>query len=315
MTSSLKRLHDDANTTYKEAKRARKEQEEWQRATSKVTSSMRAAMDRQDSRGHREESRVILDWLTPIDYATQQSDFISRQQAGTGQWLLDSAEFQAWLETDKQTLFCPGIPGAGKTILTSIVVEELNTRFQNDGSFGIAYLYYNFRRQHEQRLEDVLASLLKQFIQEQHSVPDSVKTLYKRHKDKRTRPSVDEISRALHSITTLYSRAFILIDALDECQANDGCRSRFLSEIFRLQAQCGANLFATSRLIPEIQTEFEGSISLEIRASDEDVLRYVDGRIPLLLRSRISKYTDLQNTIRKKMLDAVDGMYDSPPCG
>lgn len=29
----------------------------------------------------------ILDWITPIDYALQQSDFICRRQAGTGQWL------------------------------------------------------------------------------------------------------------------------------------------------------------------------------------------------------------------------------------
>jgi hypothetical protein len=269
--------------------------------------------ERQDNRESREEHQAILKWLTPIDYASQQSDFISRRQAGTGQWFLKSAEFQAWLGTSKKTLFCPGIPGAGKTILTSIVVEELNMRFQNDGSVGIAYLYYNFGRQHEQRLEDVLTSLLKQFVQEQPSVAQSVKTLYERHKDKRTRPSLDEITRALYNATSHYSRAFILVDALDECQANDGIRSRFLSDIFRLQAQCGVNLFATSRFIPEIQKEFEGSINLEIRASDEDVLRYVNGRMPLLLRSRISKYMDLQNTIRKKMLEAVDGMYNSPP--
>jgi hypothetical protein len=31
--------------------------------------------------------QTVLDWLTPIDYAAQQSDLISRRQAGTGQWL------------------------------------------------------------------------------------------------------------------------------------------------------------------------------------------------------------------------------------
>jgi hypothetical protein len=92
------------------------------------------------------ERQAILDWLTPIDYAAQQHDFISRRQAGSGQWLLESEEFQAWLNTDNQTLFCPGIPGAGKIILISIVVEELTTRFSNDPTIGIAYIYCNFRR-------------------------------------------------------------------------------------------------------------------------------------------------------------------------
>jgi hypothetical protein len=75
-----------------------------------------------------QERLSVLNWLTPTDYSTQQSDYISRRQAGTGQWLLDSPEFQMWMQADKQTLFCPGIPGAGKTILTSIGIDGLTTQ-------------------------------------------------------------------------------------------------------------------------------------------------------------------------------------------
>jgi hypothetical protein len=39
-----------------------------------------------------------------------------RKHGGVGQWLLSSNEFQGWLNQNKQTLFCPGIPGAGKTM-------------------------------------------------------------------------------------------------------------------------------------------------------------------------------------------------------
>ena len=262
-------------------------------------------------RGQEDQRRqTILDWITQIDYAPQQSDFNSRRQAGTGQWLLDSAEFQAWLDTNKETLFCPGIPGAGKTILTSIVVEELNTRFQNDGSVGIAFLYYNFRRSHEQKLEDVLANLLKQFVQEQPSVPDSVKTLYERYKDKRMRLPLDEILRALHFVTALYSKTFIIVDALDECPVFDGCRKRFISEIFNLQTRTGANLFVTSRFIPEITDKFESSVIVEIRASDQDVQRYLDGHISRLPKC-VSKSSDLQEKIKATIVKTVDGMYVS----
>src|SRR5438045_5526567 len=46
---------------------------------------------------------------------------------GDGRVYAIEAEFgcQAWLKTSKQVLFSPGIPGAGKTILTSIVVDNL----------------------------------------------------------------------------------------------------------------------------------------------------------------------------------------------
>jgi hypothetical protein len=78
------------------------------------------------------DRKKVLDRTTVIEYASQESDFINRRQDGTSQWLLDSAEFKAWLDIEKQTLFCPGIPGAGKMILTSIVVDELTERFGNE---------------------------------------------------------------------------------------------------------------------------------------------------------------------------------------
>jgi hypothetical protein len=69
------------------------------------------------------------------------------------------------------------------------------------------------------------------------------------------------------------------------------------------------NIFATSRFIPEIESQFEKCIWKEIRAQHDDILKYLDGRIPQLLRSQISKYRDLQDLIRGEVLNAVDGMY------
>jgi Cdc6-like AAA superfamily ATPase len=265
--------------------------------------------ERQDDRERRQECQAIVDWLTPTDYAPQQSDYISRRQEGTGQWLLRSSEFKKWVSQSHQTLFCPGIPGAGKTIITSIVVDELYTKFQNDVGVGLAYIYCHFRRQQEQKPEDLLASLLKQLVQEQSFIPGNVKSLYERHKDKRTRPSFDEISKALHSVVAGYKRAFIIIDALDECQSSSGGRTRFLTELFDLQATSGANLLVTSRFIPETVKEFEErSVRLEIRASNDDLQRYLNGHM-LKLPSFVSRNTALQNEVKTAIINAVDGMY------
>ena len=269
---------------------------------------MKDGVDRLNQGHDDQQRRTILDWLTPIDYAPQQSDFIGRRQAGTGQWVLDSAEFQEWLETGKKTLFCPGIPGAGKTILSAIVVDDLTTRFSDDVSIGIAYIYCSFRRQDEQKTDDLLGSLLKQLAQGQSSLSGSVKDLYDQHKGKRTRPSFNEISRTVQSVAAMYSRVFIIIDALDECQVSEGCRTRFLSEMFNLQAKCGTNLFATSRLIPEITEKFEESASLEIRASDKDVRAYLDGHMSKL-PAFVLRSSQLQEGIKNEIIKAVDGMY------
>jgi hypothetical protein len=259
-----------------------------------------------------EERKVILEWLTAIDDASQQSDFINRRQPGTGQWLLDSAEFKAWVEVEKHTLFCQGMPGAGKTILTSIVIDNLTTCFETDQSIGIAYLYCNFKRQEEQTREALLASLLKQLTRDRPSLPESVRSLYESHREKRTRPLFDELSRTLQSVATLYTRVLIIVDALDECQVSNGCRTSFLTEIFNLQAKCAANIFATSRFIPEIMEKFEGSISLEIQAGEQDVRKYVDGHI-LHLPSFVRRNPDLQEEIKIEILKAVGGMYVVAP--
>ena len=261
----------------------------------------------QEEGERNQEHRIISDWLTPIDYSTQQTDLSRRRQEGTGEWLLQSSEFQEWISQSKKTLFCPGIPGAGKTILISIVIDELYMRFQNETGIGIAYLYCNFRRQEEQKPEDLLASLLKQLVQGQISTPDKAKSLYNRHKHRRTRPLFDEIANVLDSVVADYSRVFVIIDALDECQVSVGGRRKFLLEMFRLQAKTGLCLFVTSRFIPEVTKAFEGSIFLEIRASTDDIQKYLDGHM-LQLPSFVARSPELQEEIKAKIIEAVDGM-------
>jgi hypothetical protein len=81
-------------------------------------------------------------------------------------------------------------------------------------------------------------------------------------------------------------------------------------EIFNLQAKSKANIFAISRSIPEITERFEGSMLLELRTSEYDVRRYVDGHISHL-PTFVGRSPDLQEEIKAKIVKAVDGMYIS----
>jgi Cdc6-like AAA superfamily ATPase len=258
---------------------------------------------------HNQEQQAILAWLTPTDYSTQQNDYFGRRQEGTGEWLLESDKFQGWKNNERHILFCPGIPGAGKTMITSIVIDHLFKEFGNDPGIGIAFLYCNFRWQQEQRPEDLFLSLLKQFAQRTPAIPECVITLYRDHKRNRTRPSFGEISTALHSVIVSYSRSFIIIDALDEYSATDGVVSQFLGELFSLQAKTSSSLFATSRPIFNIPEEFKRrqSTVLEICTSNEDMRRYLDGHI-----HRISSYVritpEIEEKIKAAIIKAADGM-------
>jgi len=85
------------------------------------------------------KERDILDWLSNIDYVPQQNDYVSRRELGTGERLLRSPEFVAWLEADKQTLFCPDTPGARKSIHASVLVDHLVDLFYGEPKIGVAY--------------------------------------------------------------------------------------------------------------------------------------------------------------------------------
>ncbi|KAI9731742.1 MAG: hypothetical protein M1834_004531 [Cirrosporium novae-zelandiae] len=278
-----------------------------------MNKSSRATKDGVDRLNKAEDSqqrRTIVNWLSPTDYGVHQSDFINKRQKGTGQWLLESEIYRKWCSGTEQTLFCPGIPGAGKTIITSIVVDNLRKNFQAHSDIGIAYLYCIYNEQQAQKGVKLLRGLLRQLVQEHSVLPTDVQDLYERHFHHGTSPSIDEVSHALNSMIRTYSKVYFLVDALDECSKVDGTQEQLLAEIFKLQSQnpTKVSLFATSRFIPEIIKKFEGSAWLEIRAHEEDIRTYLEHQIPRL-PSCVLKKPDLQTEIKTRIISAVDGMF------
>ncbi|KAJ5964750.1 uncharacterized protein N7479_004626 [Penicillium vulpinum] len=262
---------------------------------------------------HQEEEarQEVLDWLSPSNYATQQSDYIARREEGTGQWFLDSPEFKNWISGSKQMLFCPGIPGGGKTILASVVIDELYDRFRSGGEAAIAYLYCNYNRHDDESAIALLSNLLKQLAQSQPSLPSSVQEMYDEHMAKRTRPSMGELSKTIIQMlskTSEFPKVYIVIDSLDECRMYDGSRTKLLDAMFELQDACNINILATSRFIPGITERFEKRPTLEIRASTGDVKRYLRGNLAML-PAFVLRNPELQTEISTEIAMAVDGMF------
>ena len=69
-------------------------------------------------------------------------------------------------------------------------------------------------------------------------------------------------------------------------------------------------IIATSRFIPEIMDAFREAPRLEVRASKEDVRRFVAGQIYRLPKC-IQQDLALQVMVQDKIVEAVDGMYVS----
>ncbi|ORX91468.1 hypothetical protein BCR34DRAFT_501433 [Clohesyomyces aquaticus] len=247
-----------AATTYKAVKDVRIEQRQWQQAA---------------------ENRAVLNWLSSVDYGAQQSDYLGRRKKGTCHWLLEAKEFSEFCSKRGRTMFCPGIPGAGKTTITSMVVDYLHQLSSVDRDLAVTYIYCNFRQQHLQSPEQLISNLLKQLLQQLPSIPIFVKALYDRHVERQSRPPIEEITQAMRLVLERFSRTFVIVDALDECQDTGNHRQRFVAELFSLRASTHINIFVTSRFLADIEKEFEESLTLEIQARDSDIREYLEERL------------------------------------
>ncbi|KAK6533586.1 hypothetical protein TWF694_002523 [Orbilia ellipsospora] len=244
----------------------------------------------------------ILKWLAR-DYGHEQSEFDRQRQPGTGLWLLESAEFQNWVNGGR-TLFCPGAPGAGKTILASLVVDHLRASFQKNSQVSFVYIYCSYQIRGEQTIEDLLGSILRQLCRGRPSVPDALKELHDEYRKTSLRPSLARILKILESVITFYSTIFIVIDALDECD----CWEALVRQIFGFQTKTSVRFFATSRFIPEITKTFQGKPTYEIRAREDDLRKYIQTDAQCITNI-IGNNPDLLREIEDKILASVDGMF------
>ncbi|TKA81417.1 hypothetical protein B0A49_00656 [Cryomyces minteri] len=245
----------------------------------------------------------VIFWISSLDFAAKYRDSIGRRQIGTGLWLLDSAAFQAWLTGLHQTMFCPGMPGAGKTIMASIVIDHLLSTFP-DTDVAVAYFYCAYKEQHEGK--DLVAALLRQLVQQLPALPEAVNDLYMRHHQRRTLPTRHELSEVLRSVASGFSQVFLVVDALDECWEENNTRAEFLHSI--KEVKLFANTLVTSRPIPAIERVFEQEPKQEIRASDGDVRAYVEAKIETEL-NHVSAKPSLQTEIVDKVAAKAKGMF------
>lgn len=244
-----------------------------------------------------------MGWLSPLDFVETQHFHLEKRQKDTGKWFLESQDFQHWLNGTHTTLFSPGIPGAGKTVVAATVVDHLHQSARHD--IGVAHLFCEYKAQCDQNSKDFFGALVKQLVQTRLGTPVSVLETYEDHTNGRTRPTLDTLLELLQSICQSYSTVYIVVDALDECSSF--VRDLLIVNLRTLQAEADVRLFFTSRFNLEITQQFHADPTVEIRASEGDVKCYILAEMPRLPKC-IQQDSELQTTTQTKVVEASDGM-------
>lgn len=182
----------------------------------------------------------------------------------------------------------------------------MERNFLNADDVGIAFIYCNYKE--HQVAVDMVGSLLQQLLQRKSTISKEIVALYQSHTIRKTHPTIAELSTLLQAETRELTKLFVVVDALDECPEAD--RVKLLSELKKLQPIL--RLLVTGRPhIDSVAQRFQETSKLEVRASDDDIKAYLEGRIENAetLKPLIGKQPKLRNFIISTIVEQVKGMY------
>ncbi|KAF8453547.1 hypothetical protein BDZ91DRAFT_49099, partial [Kalaharituber pfeilii] len=234
----------------------------------------------------------LLTWLSPLEPHKRHQAVQASRVKDTGNWLLQSEQFRLWIEDktnqhqSSQVLGCFGEPGAGKTVIASLVIDYISTTFsERQPLIGITFLYCDYRDKKEQNLVHILGSFVKQLaLQYTHAgiqLPEVVRSTYKTAQESQIRLDRRTSINLMKSFLQELGSTFILIDAFDELQ--DKTRTDFLQVIDDIMhLKTNLRIFFTAR--PHVQEEVNRHLhiamkTLTIVAHEEDIRAYLVHKI------------------------------------
>ncbi|KAF9774219.1 hypothetical protein IL306_007815 [Fusarium sp. DS 682] len=230
----------------------------------------------------RRRRSKALDELTKVRYKRIHSEYRERRTLKTGQWLLSHPKFVGWVNGTQRCLWCPGIAGAGKTFLTSIVVDHINTFSQEQKPdvlpVGLAYAYCEYANQREQSMVSLLCSMTRQLIESETQLINLLQDFHARTADMAI--GVAECTGLLRSLFPFFSKVFLVVDALDEFSSVDQERQNLATHLRDLALSRASNcsVLITSRPSNDIEELFDETSKVVLVPAIEDIASYVDMR-------------------------------------
>ncbi|KAF2142286.1 uncharacterized protein K452DRAFT_358125 [Aplosporella prunicola CBS 121167] len=263
--------------------------------------------------------RELVNWLSPTRFYQHHADHSERRLAETGQWLLDHPKYRQWRTSSSSSiLLVHGIPGCGKSMLTSKVIDSLlSERLANPATAPFAYFYCaDYEAEPERRQpEDILRSIVRQLgvsSQPPRRVRDTVLSEYERRQAEAEIGGCEllklQVSDSLKLTLALISTdpVTIVVDAVDEVQEKK--RFELLNALHQL-------VFITSRdnnhvlaLLPDAS-----KIRVQTEGNQKDVKYFVRDQVDRVIQEKRllngCASQDLRDDVVKTLIDGAGEMF------
>ncbi|VUC35027.1 unnamed protein product [Clonostachys rosea] len=244
-----------------------------------------------------EDVAKVRDWLQPTDYLADSGEFrrhLLSQAPGTGLWICETDAYRKWHDSlDHGSLWINGVPGAGKSVTASSIIQHLKT------TEDCPVLFFFFRNivaanfSPRGLLQDWLAQLLPYSPRLQVALRARIDT------------SLEDISDS--NLVELFTdgiscvpRLYCVVDALDEMTAGNRAFLEHLNRLATYRPR-SLKLLMTSRPKQYLQSALRDSsivhVSLQKKLVDRDILLYLNHRFDGVLSG--------QHLERDKIIDMV----------
>jgi Cdc6-like AAA superfamily ATPase len=236
-----------------------------------------------------QKQQEIFRWLSPSDPSTNYNKALSQRQEGTGLWFVQSSCFQRWQTRQNSFVWLHGIPGCGKTILSSTIISYIEKTYPER---LLLYFYFDFTDSGKQTLENVVRSLIGQLYRKRTDAQMVLDSLFSSYENGRRQPGCESLCKVFLQMINQAEEVYLVLDALDECQTRKGMSSEGLLlwlETLLQPDQRNLHLLVTSR--PEHDIEI---VLYDLAKREEDIVPIQSD----LIRDDIRSY--IHTTVREK---------------
>ncbi|KAK1585471.1 uncharacterized protein LY79DRAFT_268892 [Colletotrichum navitas] len=224
-----------------------------------------------------------VEWLRhvskPLDFEkTHAESFrIAQRTPKAGRWFLKSTEFkEQWCDGSLRKLWCHGIPGTGKTVLSSIVINHLRARFSSNPEIACVFIYFDHRQHQDHCLTKLLCSMILQLSRGAKNLSAKVQEAHSAWRSTQQTPSERDYLKMLKSQAKGFKTIYFVVDALDECLDDDletNTLNGFLGVCRELPDSF--KLLFTSRPVSKFRTLIDPGCELPITAHNDDISAYL----------------------------------------
>ncbi|KAK6848994.1 hypothetical protein PG995_012827 [Apiospora arundinis] len=252
-------------------------------------------------------------WTTLIEeIRDMHRDKTSNQEPNTCRWITMEPDLVNWLQGGTATvatmlnsprfLWVWGIPGSGKTVMASFLIDQVGSAI---GQKNCAY-YYCLHSRGKDETVDFLRCIIKELQLSADFIPENIQQRF--HED--VRPTEEDMLESLVHLAEKLGRICIVVDAIDESQ-NRGRIARVLHKIGTCNKFWKISLLVTSRDETDIREIFtrQSPRCVEIPMSGAGVKQDMR-KIARRELGKIQGWNEAMTTrVENELVDRAQGMF------